>query len=108
MPRLSKIRILPADQKEKLKAIIREHAYCQLDLIRAAAKESGITLSKSVLHRFVQSLYKAECGAVKGATIVVIVNREGQVISMGCDAPASEVEARIRALERPEGEGQTG
>lgn len=108
MPRVSKIRILPADQKEKLKAIIRAHGYCQLELIRIAAQEAGISLSKSVLHRFVQSLYKAECGALKGGTIVIIVNREGQVKSLGCDAPASEVEALIRALERPEAEGRTG
>ena len=108
MPRVSKIRILPDHQKETLKAIIRAHQYCQLDLIRIAAQESGITLSKSVLHRFVQSLHKSECGAVRGETIVVIVNREGQVKSLGCAAPASEIEALIRAFERPEGEALVG
>lgn len=108
MPRVSKIRILPGDQKEKLKAIVRAHSYCQLELIRTAAQESGIALSKSVLHRFVQSLYREEVGALKGGTIVVIVNREGQVKSLGCDASASEVESLIRALERTDTEGRTG
>lgn len=100
MPRMSKVRILPKAQRDRLNEIVRQYQYCQLREMLNDVRGIGIHISRSVLHRHVQYLYRAESAKVnQGNTVVVIVDRAtGEAVYLASELPAGDIAATVRGL----------
>lgn len=92
---------LTAEQNLMMDSCIRRYRFVNLQGIRDELNETGITISKSALHRYVQKLQRLD-GLHQGTaddTVVVVIKRStGSVISLTTTASMTSIVALIEGI----------
>lgn len=103
MGRNSNIERLSIDQNLAVDACIRRRRFCTLDAILEELTESGISVSRAGLHRYMQKLKKRDglnFGSPNDTVIVVMQRSTGAVFNLTTTASVEVVVAMIEAMPR--------
>ncbi|TXH23795.1 MAG: DUF3486 family protein [Elusimicrobia bacterium] len=109
MPRTRTAVKLTPDQQSKVDALIRRYGYVCFDLVKAELAASGITFSRSALHRHAQRLKSADLRSPSGLreTVVIVLDASaGAPTAIRTPASPETVVSAIGALGLPASAGR--
>lgn len=109
MPRTRTAVKLTPDQQSKVDALIRRYGYVCFDLVKAELASSGITFSRSALHRHAQRLKAADLRSPQGLreTVVIVLDAMGSApVAVRTAASSATVISAIGALGLPASAGR--
>ncbi|TXT37433.1 MAG: hypothetical protein FD135_3609 [Comamonadaceae bacterium] len=98
MVRFNAVNYLTPSEYAAVDACIRRHRFCGIRAILAELSESGIKLSKSGLHRYMQAMREKNGpnAVTTDNTMVMIVERDsGTTKTISTSATAAEIVAMI-------------
>jgi hypothetical protein len=101
MGNVSTVKKLTAEQNLAVDSCIRRRRFVNINAIRADLSESGIEISRSALHCYMQKLKRLDgqnCGTPNDTVIVVMKRSTGSVINLTTSASMDMVIALIEGI----------
>lgn len=104
MGRISSVNKLSPEQHAVVDSCIRRRRFSNLDGIASELDGVGIKMSRSALHRYVQSLRSKDglhTGTISDTIVVIFERGTGTVTTLATGATRSAIVAMIEAIDAP-------